>query len=48
MQTREGLGFTKSRKAKGGLTQKEIAHQAIKILYLLPSVLAVVNSHFPF
>jgi hypothetical protein len=51
VQTKEGLGFAKSRKAKEGLTQKVIAHQAIKILYLLPSVSSVssvVNSHSPF
>ena len=47
-QTKEGLGFAESRKAKGGLTPKGMAHPAIKILDLLPAVSCVVNSRFPF
>jgi hypothetical protein len=42
VQTKEGLGFAKSGKAKGGLTQKMITHQLIKAPYLLPSVLSTV------
>ncbi len=48
---KRGPGFAKSRKAKGRLTQKVRAHQAIEILDLLPSVLPVssgVDSRFPF
>ena len=51
VQTKEGLGFAQSHRAKRGLTQKMIAHQAFKILHLLPSSLSVssvVNSHSPF
>jgi len=51
VQTKEGLGFAKSHKAKGILTQKVMALPVIKILYFLPSVVfesTVVKSHFPF
>jgi len=40
VQTKGGLEFAKSHEAKEGLTQKRIAYQAFKRLYLLPSVLS--------